>query len=743
MKKFYTVEEIASFKGVSARYIQEKAKAENWKHEMEKNPKGKGRAVKAFYSSILPTDIKNAIIKAESDRLLESLAPAPVVEEADVEPASAEVIVLHAPKVKLPSPRMRSALAPYNNEGVSDIHALKGWQKDTATARLTFVKFLQNHPKSQRQGIMDLLVMQTQGTLPAHLAAVITSANNRSGKKSSQSPLKGEGRGLSERTLKRWASDYAKFGYMGLVPESPNKETQVPVWAEDFLTLYRKPSKPAINFVLELMEYAGYQNIPSYDQARRFVKNFSRLDIERGRKSPKELRSQKGYIRRSNDGFMPMDIVQMDGHSFKAKVQHPFHGRPFIPEVCFAVDNVTKMLVGWSVGLAESAQTVGDCVRDMVTLNDRKPYGGIPAILYTDNGAGNAGKEMASNLTGLFERIGILHKTGRPGNPQGRGGIESFNKNAINWARLLETFRGKEMSGDAERSVYLAMEKDVREKGKSDITITWNDFLDFIGQFQVWYNYFHKHSTLPKIQDAQTGRKRHMTPAESWQQYLDQGWRPEMISEEEYITLKRPRIEKKANRNEVSVGTNIYYDASKNLEHYQGMLVIVEYDVHDPSRVWVYDHNERLIAIPEWNKNKKAFYAVPMREQGLEKRGIGRMKRALKKVDEIQAETGVRVNDVLPAPKPDQELEELRAKLEAEMLAPALPAAEKTSVNEEIPEDMLEKWGFWKRLDEAVRAGKTVSEKLARFHASYQQSSDYRVCMMMDEGPVSMMAGGL
>ena len=76
------------------------------------------------------------------------------------------------------------------------------------------------------------------------------------------------------------------------------------------------------------------------------------------------------------------------------------------------------------------------------------------------------------------------------------------------------------------------------------------------------------------------------------------------------------------------------------------------------------------------------------------------------------------------------------------MLAPVLPAAEKAIQNDEIPEDMLDRWGFWKRLDEAVRAGKTVSEKLARFHASYQQSSDYRVCMLMEEGPVSL-AGGL
>ncbi|WP_027360846.1 Mu transposase C-terminal domain-containing protein [Desulforegula conservatrix] len=729
MKSSYDAKEIAILLGRTRQGILARAAKENWPCEIQGV---RGGNMKVFPYKCLPADIKDAMVKAESDRLLESLAPAPVVEESEVS-AGAEIIVLHAPKVKLPSPRMPSALDPYNKEA-SEIHSLKGWQKDTATARLTFVKFLQNHPKSQRQGIIDLLVMQTQGTLPAYLSEIIASANNRSGSN-------GE-RGLSERTLKRWASDYAKYGYMGIVPESPNKEVAIPAWAAEFLTLYRKPSKPAINFVLELMAYTGCDNIPSYDQARRFVKNFSRLDIERGRKSPKELRSQKGFVRRSNDGFMPMDIVQMDGHSFKAKVQHPFHGRPFIPEICLAVDNVTKMVIGWSVGLAESAQTVGDCVRHMVTLNDKKPYGGIPAILYTDNGAGNEGKEMTSDMTGLFERLGVLHKTGRPGNPQGRGGIESFNKNVINWARLLETFRGKGMSKDVERSVYLAMDKDVREKGKSDITIAWADFLDFMTQFQTWYNYYHHHSTLPKITDSESGRKRHMTPAERWQQFLDQGWRPEMISEEEYISLKRPRIERKTNRAEINVGTNIYFD--KRLEHYHGMQVIVEYDVHDPSKVWVYDHDERLIAIPEWNRNKKAFFPVSMHEQALEKRGIGRMKTALKKVDEIQAETGVRANDALPAPESSPEIEDMRAQLQTDMASDqALPKLETSIRSEEIPDDMFEKWEFWKHLDSAISAGEKFSERLTRFHEYYPSTADYRACRMMDEDAEKIMASGL
>ncbi len=71
--------------------------------------------MKVFPFKCLPSDIKDAMVKAESDRLLESLAPASAIEEADVEPTGAEIIVLHAPKVKLPSPRMPSMLAPYNN----------------------------------------------------------------------------------------------------------------------------------------------------------------------------------------------------------------------------------------------------------------------------------------------------------------------------------------------------------------------------------------------------------------------------------------------------------------------------------------------------------------------------------------------------------------------------------------------------------------------------------------------------
>ncbi|WP_035278042.1 hypothetical protein, partial [Desulforegula conservatrix] len=165
MKTAYSLKEIIDATQIARSTLQRRCSKENWICEEQSVQGGK---VKLYKASKLPTDIKEAIIKSESDRLLESLAPAPMAEESEVS-TGAEIIVLHAPKVKLPSPRMPSMHAPYNKEG-SEIHSLKGWQKDTATARLTFVKFLQNHPKSQRQGIIDLLVMQTQGTLPAYLS---------------------------------------------------------------------------------------------------------------------------------------------------------------------------------------------------------------------------------------------------------------------------------------------------------------------------------------------------------------------------------------------------------------------------------------------------------------------------------------------------------------------------------------------------------------------------------------------
>ena len=55
---------------------------------------------------------------------------------------------------------------------------------------------------------------------------------------------------------------------------------------------------------------------------------------ERGRKTGAAYKSLLPYVETVIGGALkPNDVWIGDGHSFKAKVAHPVHGRPFKPEV--------------------------------------------------------------------------------------------------------------------------------------------------------------------------------------------------------------------------------------------------------------------------------------------------------------------------------------------------------------------------------------------------------------------------
>jgi hypothetical protein len=83
----------------------------------------------------------------------------------------------------------------------------------------------------------------------------------------------------------------------------------------------------------------------------------------RNRTKDRDLTDREPYVDRDVSMFQSNDIWVGDGHSFKAKVQHPIHGQPFIPEVTFILDWKSRKIVGWSVSLSESTIAVSDAFR--------------------------------------------------------------------------------------------------------------------------------------------------------------------------------------------------------------------------------------------------------------------------------------------------------------------------------------------------------------------------------------------
>lgn len=617
-KTHYTARELAGLPGMptTERSVQRLAERDGWPFR-KRSGRGGGRE---YPLNALPAATQSALV----DALIAAL-PSPVC----LLPEAPQTALALRPETALPAlPEARP---------MADIGQMKHWQTSRMDARLTFIRLIEEGECTVGIGktIAALVEKSRAGALPGRLQELVAVANARAG----------EERALSERTLKRWWADYKKAGgnYAALAPV-PVEKAALPAWAPAFLAQYQVPQKISVGDALERMRKlapAGAK-LPSEGQVRRWLKKYSRLDVQRGRKSGSELRGQRLYRQRDVSEFQPLDIVQIDGHSFKAYVAHPSHGRPFHPEVCAVICVVTKVVVGWSAGLAESAMTVADAIRHACTTGEDKPVGGLPLFVYADKGAGNMASVNIDEVAGLFPRLGIKFESGRPGNPQGRGLVENLNKSLwIPAAKKLDTYTGKGMDTLVQRKVYLQLQKEVREAKKeqrepnSVLLLRWPDFLDFAQQEVDDYNR-RPHSALPNITDPVDGRRRHMTPLEYWAYWRNQGWEPEQLTIEEVAHLFRPHQMVKCNRGTLTLWRNIYSDPA--LEHYHGLQLMVGYDIHDPSRIWVRDEAGRLIVIARRDANKSPFLPISKVEEQREVRYLNRIKNVEARREEIELE---------------------------------------------------------------------------------------------------------
>lgn len=594
--------------------------------------------------------------------------------------------------------------------------SLKGWQREVMDARVALFREFQRLERKYGTGlaIQEFTSQAKNKTLPGHLQKLVKVANARGG---------ANGRAISKSMIYRWKG-WSKTGLAAFAPKGIEKK-EIPPWATFFFKCYQMPSNPSIPEAMEEMEKILPENItmPSYHQVRRFHNKRSRLDRERGRKTGSAFTALKGYRKRDTSNYKPLGLGICDGHSFKAKVANPMSGRPFKPEICAIIDAATRVIVGWSTGLAESATTVADAVRHAATVNKSKPFGGVFDTLYTDGGSGNTAKINTDEFTGLFPRLGTTHETGRPGNAQARGIIERLNKSLwIRAAKKLPTFMGKEMDKLTERNVYLLMAKDFRKNNQCSKLISWPAFLLFCEQEVDAYNR-RPHSSLPKINDPETGRRRHLSPFEAWAWHMGNGWQQEdhQLTDGELEILFRPRIKAKVVRSSVALFGNSYFD--KVLAHYRGQEVQVGYDIHDGERVQVWDKEDRLICYAGFEKNRTKFFPQSQQDKAADDRAKRRAKIKQDQLEEIDAERRGVIDitskgQVIDISAASPEIKVDRAALQLEMTAKAAVV--------EIPEDDKGKFVFWNALDARLSGGENLNEKELLFYEAYRKSASYR-----------------
>lgn len=496
-----------------------------------------------------------------------------------------------------------------------------------------------------------LLALQLEaGQCSAELLATARTANQRA-RTSAVAP----------RTLERWLSTYRKDGWWGLLPAAADTApTEIDADVAAVLGLYhsrdpqfRNLSRAAIDVTKQLgREYDTWKSL--YAKARRALPKVSKVDLIKARHSGAERAAKLPFKRRDTTMLRPLDVWLIDGHTYKAKVRHPDHGAPFAPEVTIVKDAATRLICGWSVALSENVIAVGDALRHAVGQH------GVPAIIYSDNGAGETARQMDCPITGIVSRLGAEHRTGIPGHPQGHGLIErGWRTHMINSARRFGSYQGKDVDSNTLRKASAELAKEQRALKRAEQTgevvqlsakaPSWKQFIDAIGQAVHEYNAMHRHRSLPKHSSGALAGK-HMTPQEAWDAMLDVQLQHK-LGELELRMMFMPAMLRTAKRGEVTFLNQVYF--SHELMAVDGEQVRVHYDIHDPSFVLVFTTAGEYVCQAQWNANRIDYFPKPVIEMAREKRVRTAVKRLDGKIDlalrELQGVTGANTVS-LPAP---------------------------------------------------------------------------------------------
>lgn len=534
---------------------------------------------------------------------------------------------LEAQQINDLMPRLHESKAVAFKPASTQHTGLNDRQRSTADARATVinsVKALADQGISQESAIAALLAQGVTGTL-AETNPVLDRALQLAKDPRGNSASNSASNYPSARSIKRWlAKEPTK-----LAPES-KRELKIPAWANDFLLCWQRPEKPSVEHAYRqfVAFYQGEGEPPSIYAVRRFIKKMGNVSKERGRMGARELKNLLPFVRRDFSSLLPADVYSADGHCHDGEVQHPFHGRPFRPEITTFIDIGTRRVVGVSVDLAESSIAVLDALISSCTQ-------AVPALLYVDNGGGYANALLKDEATGVLARLGTTMTHSLPYSSQARGVIERVHQTLwVDMAKGEQGFIGKDMDQEARHEQFKLSRNAVRAGGKMHL-LGWESFLQMVNERINWYNN-RPHSSLPKITDEQ-GKRRHQTPDELWSQYRSQGWEPITLTGDDAAQVFRPRTERIANRGEIKFMSNIYF--SHDLTEWHGEQVHIAYDINDPQFVWVYEPETGvLITKAELNGNRQDYMPKSVVEHARETRAKGRKRRIEVKLEEVNAE---------------------------------------------------------------------------------------------------------
>lgn len=628
-----TARELAGMPGMPGTERRTREKLQRLAIPSRPRPGREGGGGTEYDSSALPAETRAAIsartVAQATNMALAQVDTAPVQSFAPPEKP------LPMPLVPTPEPQRRPP-------SLTD--------KATADARMVLVNMvLELEPAHGIKRACAILALQlASGQASGDLQATARTANQRA--RADQ---------VSARTLERYISIHRADGWWGLLP-APAPEPSLGGVEQDVAAVlglyhsrdarFRKLSGAAKEVTRQLgRDIDTWKAL--YARARRTLDKLGKnheasVLLIKSRHAPGAQRdAQLPFKWRDTSNLSANDVALIDGHTVKAKVRHPDHGAPFAPELTVVIDAATRLLTGWSVNLSENVRAVGDALRHAVG------QWGPCAILYGDNGAGETAKQMDCPIDGFCARLGITHKTGIPGKPQGHGIVERVHQTlGINLARQFATYQGGDVDGGTFRKVAAELQKEQRAVRRAEKTgevvmlstkvPTWEQFIAAVEQAVYEYNHEHRHRSLPKRADG-----KHMTPAEAWAASYKRDEQA-LLTQTELREMFMPAVLRTAQRGQVKFFNQAYAAPELMRRDVDGRQVSVRYDIHDPSFVRVYTLAGEFVCDARFDASSRAFYPTPVIEMAKEKRVRAAIKRR-----ELQIDTALR--EMQPTLQPD------------------------------------------------------------------------------------------
>jgi putative transposase len=623
-----TIGQIADALGIAKRSAERRANKLAWKYAEVTVSGGQQRL---YPVSDLPSEVRDALARHQ----LMNRAGVPAVASSNL-PVETEAV--STPAVT----RLSEA-------------ELKSWQRKIMLARLTLVREADRLSRTtpKMRAIEMIVEAGNAGNLPAELQRAAEAANARRGDKTP----------LSVTSLRRWIDDlHASGGQpIALAPApSPREKHLPPPWLAYFLDFYALPSKPSVaGAAKEMAKKKPGVALPPLRTIQFHISKMPAIERARGRLGPRALRQLKAFVRRDISDLWPTAVYVTDGHTHHRMVAHPLTGKPFRPEITSTIDVVTRRAVGWSVALSEATFGTIDALRHAFTTS------GVPDIWYVDNGSGFNNQVLDDGLVGLLSRFDVEKHNRLPYRSQAGGVIERFHQTWISAARSQSGYVGVDMDTEARKRWDDRVKADIEATGTSPLLISWEAFLtECQGEIDDYNN--RPHSSLPKVFDAGTGRTRHMSPNEVWNSWLAKGWSPDVVEADDADF--RPQEVRQVRRCEIQLFTNRYF--SLVLEEFHERDVLVAYDIHDASRVWVSTVDHQFICEATFYGNSVSFFPRAVVEQAHEKRVENRLKRVDRKRRAVEEERATPVIE-LDAVKRDR----LEAMIDVTPMMPA-PVAE-------------------------------------------------------------------